>query len=114
MRNRVVYVKQIELLFFRDGGHLRGQRQRVRLMLEQRIRHHLHFVKTHMLVQFREPRGQRRRDEMDGMTARGEFLAEFRSHDTAAAVRGIYRDADVHRSLNSAWFVECEATSVSR
>ena len=54
-----MHVQQVEILAVRHHGHLRRQSEIVRLMLEQRIRQHLDFVKSHALVQFGEPRGQR-------------------------------------------------------
>ena len=70
-------------------------------MLEQRIGHHLDFVKPHPLVQLGQPGGQSRRDKMHGMAASGEFLAQLRSDNAAAAVSWIDCDADVHRTVSS-------------
>ena len=58
MRDRVVNVQQIQVLGLRNCRHLGRERESVRLMLKQRIRHHLDFMKTHALVQFGEPRRQ--------------------------------------------------------
>jgi hypothetical protein len=65
-------------------------------MFEQRVRHHLDFVKAHVLIQFSQASGKRRGDEMDRVSASGEFLSEFRANNAAPAVRGIDRNADVH------------------
>ena len=65
-------------------------------MLEERIGHHLDFVKPHPLIQFRQTCGQSGRDEMNRVAARREFLAQLRTHDPAAAVSWIDCDADVH------------------
>jgi hypothetical protein len=93
-----MYVQQIEILSLSHGRHLGRQRQGVRLMLEQRIRHHLDFVKTHPLVQLSQTRRQRRGDEVHRMAARREFFAQLRTDDAAAAVGWIDCDADVHSS----------------
>ena len=79
MRNRVVNVKQIQVFRLRDRRHFRRERQRIRLMLEQRIRHHLDFVKTHSLVKFGQTSRQSGSDEMDGMAARGKLSFPARS-----------------------------------
>src|SRR6185369_8311637 len=71
-------------------------------MLKQRVRHHFHFVKTHALVELSQSCRQRGRNEMDRVTACSKFFAELRSNDAAAAVGGIYRDADVHCALKVA------------
>src|SRR5215212_9800635 len=65
MRNGVVNVQEIEVLFLGDCRHLRSQCERVRLMLKQRIRHHLDFMETHVLVELRQSRWQCRGDEMN-------------------------------------------------
>src|SRR5215212_593661 len=56
MRNSVVNVQEVEVLFLGHCRHLRSQCERVRLMLKQRIRHHLHFMETHVLVELRQSR----------------------------------------------------------
>src|SRR6185369_11329871 len=99
MWNRVMDVQQIEILFFSDSRHFCRERECVRLMFEQRIRHHLDFMETHTLVEFGQTSWQCRRDEVNCVTACSEFFAEFRADYSATAVGGIYRDADVHGSL---------------
>src|SRR6185369_1222951 len=99
MWNRVMDVQQIEIFFFSDSRHFCCERECVRLMFEQRIRHHLDFMKTHALVEFSQTSWQCRRDEVDGVTACSEFFAEFGADDSATAVGGVYRDADVHCAL---------------
>src|SRR2546425_12968254 len=98
MRNSVMYMEQIEILLFRYRRHLRSQRQRVRLMLEQRIRHHLYFMKTHALVELCQTRRQSRGNEVDCVAASGQLLAQLRTDYPAAAVSWINSDADVHKS----------------
>src|SRR5262249_30978019 len=93
---RVMHVQEIEILFFSDGRHLRRQCKRVRLMLKQRIRHHLDFVKTHPIVELRQPGWQCRGNEVDCVAACCEFFSELRADDAAAAVSRVYRNADVH------------------
>jgi hypothetical protein len=53
----------------RDRRHFRRQRQIVRLMLEQRIRHHFDFVKLNFIAQFDKTRRQTRRNKMHRVTA---------------------------------------------
>src|ERR1041385_1811995 len=101
MRNGIVHVQQIEIFVFSYCRHLRCQRQRVGLMLEQRIRHHLDFMKSHPLIQFSQARGQRGRDEMNGMAALRKLFPQLRTDDAAAAVSWIDCDSDVHERLKS-------------
>src|SRR6202008_2042135 len=96
MRNRVVNVQQIEVLFLRDCRHFSSERESVWLMFKQRIRHHFDFVKMHALVEFSQTSGQYRSDEVNVVTACSEFFAEFGADYTAPAVGRIYRDAYVH------------------
>src|ERR1044072_5697295 len=96
MWNSVMDVQQIEFLFLSDSRHFCRERECVRLMLKQWIRHHFDFVKAHTLVEFSQTSWQCRRDEVNCVTACSEFFAEFRADDTATAVGGIYRDSDVH------------------
>src|SRR3712207_8755784 len=41
--------------------------------------HHLHLVEAHALAQLRQPRRQRRGDEVNRVAALGQLLAEFRA-----------------------------------
>ena len=59
MRDGVMNVKQIKILAFGHGRHLGCQRQRVWLVLKERIRHHFDFMKAHSLIQFSQSRWQR-------------------------------------------------------
>ena len=77
---------QIEIFRTCDGRHFRRQRQRVRLMLEQRIRHHFDLVKLHALVKLGQTSRQTRRNKMNVVTAQGEFAPEFRPDNAASAV----------------------------
>src|SRR6266511_5906636 len=96
MRNCIVYVKQIQILGFRDLRHFGRERQGIRLMLEQRIRHHLDFMEAHALVKFCEPGRQRGGDKVDGVAACRQFFSQLRADDATAAIGGIDRDADVY------------------
>src|ERR1041385_1332401 len=58
MRNRVMNVKQIEFLFLGDRRHLGRECEGVRLMLKQRVRHHLDFVETYTIVELSQPRSR--------------------------------------------------------
>ena len=111
MRDGVMHMQQIEILVFSYGRHLRRQRQRVRLMLEQRIRHHLDFMKTHALIQFSQPRRQSRGDEMHGVPALGKFFPELRAHNAAATIGRIDCDADIHERMRVCSGRELEATT---
>jgi hypothetical protein len=53
-------------------------------------------VKLHALAQFDQARRQTRRNKMNEMPAFGEFAPQFRTDNSAAAVRWINRDSDVH------------------
>src|SRR6185503_9821138 len=50
---------------------------------------------------------------MDRVAARGEFLAEFGSHDAATAGSGINSYADVHRKSRRIAFIVWEDASLS-
>src|SRR5437868_6683599 len=98
MRNGVVYVKQIKVFSFGNLSHLRSQRERVRLVFEERVRHHLDFVKAHALVQLGQARRESRRNEMNRVAARRKLFPKLRAYDSAAAISRIDRDAYVHKS----------------
>src|SRR6185503_8494048 len=83
VRGGVMNMKQIEILFLTNCRHLRRECQCVGLMLKQRIRHHLNFVKAYVLVEFCQPCGQRRGDEVNSVAACSEFLTEFGSNNAA-------------------------------
>lgn len=95
MRYCVVNVQQIEVLFFCHRRHFGCERERVRLMLEQRVRHHFHFVETHAFAQLGQTGWECGSDEVNGVSAFGEFFAKFRADNAATAVARVYRDADV-------------------
>src|ERR1044071_2543879 len=97
-------MQQIQIFCLGHLGHFRSERERVRLMFKQRIGHHLHFVETNAIIELGQPCGEGGCDEMDCVTALGELLPEFGSHDAAAAICRINRDADVHERLWSSVF----------
>ena len=96
VRNGVVHVQQIELVTLGHFRHARRQRQAVGRILEQRIVGDFHLVivnARHIRV---EPNGVGVGDEVDFVAARGQFQAQLRGDDAAAAVGGITGDADFH------------------
>ncbi len=96
MRDRVMDVQQVELFGSRDRRHLCGEREVIRLMFEERIRHHLDLVKMNTLVQLGKPRRHDGRDEMDIVPAFGKITPEFRTDNAAAAVGRIDCYTDIH------------------
>ena len=99
MRNRVVNVQQIEVVALRDIRHAGGQSETIRRILEQRIIRDFDFV----VVDARNTGVETDRigvgDEMNLVSAIGQFEAQFGGHDTAAAIGGIAGDADFHAAL---------------
>ena len=98
MGNRVVNVQQIERGCFGNFGHFGRQRQRVRRMVEQRIRGDFYLMKRDAVARSAEANGHRVADEMHIVPARGQFDAEFGGHHAGTAVRGIASDSDFHVS----------------
>src|SRR5882724_10709823 len=113
VRDGVVYVKQIQILGLRHRGHLGCERQSVWLVLEERIRHHLHFMKAHALVKLREAGRQGGRDEVDCVAACCQLLAQFRADDATPAVSWINRYANVHLRGSQLSVVSCDSLSQS-
>src|SRR5882672_4284297 len=72
-------------------------------MVEKRIRRHFHFVK--MNVRVRQIHANRRRitDEMNIVTACGQFLTELRRHDAGAAISRVAGDANAHEPGAVSW-----------
>ena len=81
----------------RDRRHLRRECEVVRLMLEQRIRHHLDFVKMNSFVELGDARRKHGRDEMHVMPTLGKIASELRTDDAAPAVSWINRDTNIHK-----------------
>ena len=96
MRNRVVHVQQVEIVELRDLGHARRQRQIVRRIVEQRIAGNFHFVIVDVRFLAPQPDGLRVGNEMDLVSALRQLQTEFRGDDSAAAVRRITGDSDLH------------------
>jgi hypothetical protein len=91
-------VEQVEVFGLGHVRHLRRQGQRVGLVLEERVRHHLDFVEPDALAQLDEAGRQRRGDEVNRVSARRKLLAQLRADDAAAAVSRVDRDTDIHKS----------------
>ena len=96
MRNRVVHVQQVEIVILGHLRHPRCQRHAIRRVLKQRVIRYLHFVIVDAWRSGIQPNRIRVGDEMDFVAARGQFQAQFRRNNAAAAVRGIAGDSDPH------------------
>ena len=89
-----VNVEQIEIVDLGNFGHARSQRQIVRRIVEERVTRDFDFVV--MDVRFGATQANRLRvgNEMDFVTALGQFKAEFSGDDAAAAIRRIAGNPD--------------------
>jgi hypothetical protein len=65
VRDGVVHVQQVQLVAERHLVHHRRQRQRVVVVLEERVAGRLHLVEEDPLHEVREPEGLRVGDEVD-------------------------------------------------
>ena len=101
MRDGIVDVQQVEAFVGRHVVHLRGQRQRVGRMVEQRIVHHFNFVEVNPFGSLRHAHGHGVADEVDVVAPRRQLQAELGGHHAASAVGGITGDADFHNRVNS-------------
>ncbi len=99
MRNRVVHVQQVEIVVFGHFRHARCQRQAIRRILKQRIVGHLYFVIVDAGRAWVQPDRIGVGDEMDVVAAGGQFQAQLRGDDAAAAVSGIAGNSDSHALL---------------
>jgi hypothetical protein len=99
VRNGVVHVQHVEPLVLGHLDHPRRERERVGLVLEERVFTRLHRVKKDVLGVRVEPRRQILADEVHAVAAPGKFLADFRRDHAAAAEGGIAGDADSQVSL---------------
>ena len=104
MRNRIVYMQQVQRLGLCHLDHLRRQRQRVRRMIEQRVRRDLDLMKINPLVMLGQPNRHGVADEVHLMPARRQLDTEFGSHHARTAVRGIAGDSDFH---GPSWLRDC-------
>src|SRR4029079_14225134 len=95
VRNRVMNVKNIQVISGNDFGHLRGQHEVVRRIFEQWIRSHLHFMKVNALAQG-QPNWKGITDEVDIMAARCQLLLKLRRHNCASAISWIASYSDFH------------------
>src|SRR5439155_20241644 len=83
--------------------HLRRKRQRVRRVIEQRIGRDFDFVKVNMWIGQIHANRRCITDEMNIVTACGQFLAELRRHDAGAAISRVAGDADAHEAGAVSW-----------
>ena len=81
---------------FRDFVHARSEGERVRRVDEERVVGDFDFMIVDVGCIRVEADGIGIADEMDFVSAQGEFHAEFGGDDAAAAVRRITGDADTH------------------
>ena len=89
-------VQHVESLVLRGLEHRDRERERVRRILEERIRRNVDFVVVDVLDEVRQPERLRVADEMDLVSATRELDAELGGDDAGAAVHGRARDADRH------------------
>jgi hypothetical protein len=101
VRNGVVNMQQVEIVQLRNLCHARGQCQIVRRVIEQRVTRNLYLVIMNIGFFPAQPDGLGIRDEMNFVTALGQFQSEFRSHYAAAAVGGIARDPNLHPRIST-------------
>jgi hypothetical protein len=97
MRDRVVDVEEVELVLARDLRHLGGQGEVVRWVLEQAVRREVDLVVADVLLELVQAEGQPVGDEVHGVAAARELLAELGRHRARSAHGRIARDPDVHR-----------------
>jgi hypothetical protein len=116
MWDRVMNVKQIEFVQFRNLSHTSRERKIVRRILKEWVVRNHNFVKVNVRMRLRQADRLRVGDEMHLVTALGEFDAKFRGHYSAATVGWITGDADSHswsrfplRRLDSAELVSIQA-----
>ena len=96
MRNRVMDVQQIQIVGVGHVHHARRQRQAIGRILKQRVIGNFDFVIMNPRRARIQTNGVRVGDEMNLVPAVGEFEAQFRRDDAAAAVGRITSDSDVH------------------
>ncbi len=73
MRDRIVDVKQVEIIQLRNFGHARGQRQVVGRVIEKRITRDLDLVIVNVWFRSTEPDGLGVGNEMNVVPALGQF-----------------------------------------
>ena len=96
-------MQQFETLLQRDFVLARGQRQRVGIVIEQRIATHrrIHLVEVHPLGVLTQAERRLVRDEMHFVPAPGEVQPELGRHGTGAAVGRVTGDPDSHPLVSS-------------
>jgi hypothetical protein len=99
MWNGVVHVQHIELGFFGHFKHFSRQRQRIRRVIEKRIRRDFHFMKENIFGSLVQADGHGVTDEVDFVASGREFDAEFCGHHARAAVGWVTGNADFHAGL---------------
>src|SRR5256885_15634601 len=97
MRNGVMDMEQIERFGFENFEHFRGECERVRWMVKERIGDNFDFVEMDARIVGGHTDRRGVADEMNVVAARGELPAEFGGDDAGAAGGGITRDADWSR-----------------
>ena len=89
-------MEQIERFGFENFEHFRGECQRVRWMVEERVGDDFDFVEMDARIVGVHADGRGIADEMNVVATRGEFHAKLGGDDAGAAVGGIAGDADAH------------------
>jgi hypothetical protein len=102
VRYRVVYVEDVELLLHRHLVLLRGERQGVGKVLEQRIPagDGIHLVEIHPLGVTPKPERHGVGDEMHLVPPAGQVEAQLGGQGAASTIGGVAGDADFHRRLS--------------
>ncbi len=97
----VVDVQQVEPLEAGDLGHLRGERERVGRVLEERVVRDHHLVEEEVGRDESEARRQRVGEDVDLVAGRGERHRELGRDHARAAEGRVAADADAHASSNA-------------
>ncbi len=97
VRNGVVDVEEVERVELGDFRHAGCEGEIVRRVFKERVVRHGDFVKVDIRFASGETKRLRVGDEVDLVAARGEFDAKLGGDDSAAAVGGVTRDANLHR-----------------
>src|SRR4029077_6854221 len=96
MWNRVVNVKQVEVVELGDLSHARGQSQIVGRIVKQRIARDFDFVVVNVRLYTPQADGLSVRNKMNVMSALSQFQAELCRDHAAATVGGITSDPNLH------------------
>src|SRR5437870_3373017 len=98
MWNGVVDVENVQVKTGHYFRHLGGKHEIVRRIFKKRIREDLDFMKVNV-VGHCQSNGKRVAYKVHVMTMGSEFLTQLRSDDTAATIRRIAGDPDLHSSM---------------